>query len=52
MPATPSLALFLSSMAKLQIKEEASLEESGEVGKRIRELRSLMVSMSARVSLR
>lgn len=38
-PATPNFALFLSSMARLQIKEEANLLASGEVGDWIMELR-------------
>ena len=51
-PATPNLALFLSSMERLQTREAASLLDSGELGDRIMELRWWMVSMSARGLLR
>lgn len=48
----PNLALFLSSIAKLQTKEEANLMDSGEVDEKIMELRWYMVSISARERLR
>lgn len=47
MPATPNLALFLSSMAKLQSSEAASLLESMEFGDRMRVLRWRIVSLWA-----
>lgn len=52
-PATPNLALFLSSIARLQSREEASLPDSGEVsGEAMMELRWEMVFMSASCCLR
>lgn len=51
-PATPNLALFLSSMARLQRKEAASLVHSGEVERRMRSLRRKMVWVWARESFK
>ena len=54
MPATPNLALFLSSIARLQTMEEASLPDSVDIvsGEAIMALRWEMVVMSARVLFR
>ena len=51
-PATPNLALFLSSIARLQIREAASRPDSREVTwEAMMELSWEMVFMSARDSL-
>nr|GMD34287.1 unnamed protein product [Ipomoea batatas]GME03683.1 unnamed protein product [Ipomoea batatas]GME10695.1 unnamed protein product [Ipomoea batatas] len=49
LPATPNLALFLSSIARLHTTDAAILQHSSETcSERMRELRNVMDSMSAR----